>query len=1162
MNVKEHFKQIQKGVGRYYSIAREARRKGIDPVADVEIPVAMSLAEKAVGLISTLYPQINDKRIVNRILELEKEFGSLNPAIALIIAEEIAKEKFCKFKDFNEAIQAGIRVAMSYMTLGVVSSPIEGFVELKFGKTVSGEDYFKPYYAGPIRSAGGTEAGFSLVIIDYLREIFGYAKYDPIEEEAKRGVHESYMYHERVTNLQYLPREEEIEFLMKNVPVQIAGDPSADFEVYNYKDLKRVESNIIRSGFCLVLNEGLAQKAPKILGRIKKLREKGFKLSDWDFLEEFVALQNKLKKSQGSGGGGGAVYIKDLVAGRPVLGHPSRSGSFRLRYGRARNTGYSALGLHPATMRICGDFIAVGTQLKLEKPTKGCTIAAVSSIDGPIVKFRDGSVKKLNEEREARERYKDVKEILYFGDLLIPYGDFMNRNHVLEKAGYVEQYWTAELREKGGEVKEKGGVNTGTDIGASLDEDTVENTGANAMSVGFDEAVKLSKKFGIALHPKFIFYWNQINYEEFLGFVDWLGHCELKEGKLVFPYDSTSRERFVKGKRALELLGVEHKISVEFVVIEKENSKALLFNLGIEEFDDGELNGRIDRVSERLKELKEENSGEDVLGSVDKLCSVEIRDKAGTFIGARMGRPEKAKLRKLTGSPHVLFPVGEEGGRLRSFQAAMNLGYVKGEFPNFYCNNCKQERVYGKCGECGEFCVKGEEKFSEKRIDIREYFDKAKKITGVRIEDIPVVKGVRGTSNAEHDCENLAKGILRAKYGLHVNKDGTIRYDMTEMPITHFKPREIGTSFSKLRELGYEKDVNGGVLVSDEQTVEIFPHDVILPACPDTLDERADDVLLKICNFVDDELERIYGLKRFFNCKSREDFVGVLVANIAPHICTAVVGRVIGFSKTQVFLASPYMHAAMRRDCDGDESAFMLLMDLLLNFSRKFLPAHRGGTQDAPLVLSSCIKAGEVDDMIFDLDVSQEISLEVYRAGEAKKNPDSVKIEQVKGRLGGEKEFHDLFYSYDTDDVNSGPMCSAYKSLPTMNEKVDKMMELCKKIRAVDITDLARLVIERHFIRDTRGNLRKFSMQLFRCVNCNLKFRRPPLGGQCTKCGGKLMFTISEGSILKYMQKALELAREYKVSAYLLESLELTEMYIQSIFGKEKEKQESIGKWF
>jgi DNA polymerase II large subunit len=130
-----------------------------------------------------------------------------------------------------------------------------------------------------------------------------------------------------------------------------------------------------------------------------------------------------------------------------------------------------------------------------------------------------------------------------------------------------------------------------------------------------------------------------------------------------------------------------------------------------------------------------------------------------------------------------------------------------------------------------------------------------------------------------------------------------------------------------------------------------------------------------------------------------------------------------------------------------------------------------------------------------------------------------------------------------------------------MAEKVSSMMTLCRKLRSVDVSDVARLVIERHFIRDIRGNLRKFSMQAFRCVDCNESYRRVPLSGVCS-CGGKLIFTISEGSVIKYLAAALDLARTYKVSPYLLECLERAERDIQSTFGKEKEKQEALGKWF
>ena len=135
MNIDNYFEEINQKVQEQFLIAGKAREKGLDNVNRVEIPIATSLAEKAIGLISTIYPQINDKRIVERIIELEKEFGQLDSCVPFRIAEEIAKEKFCKFESLLQAIDAGIRVGFSYITLGVVSSPIEGFTGLKVKKT-------------------------------------------------------------------------------------------------------------------------------------------------------------------------------------------------------------------------------------------------------------------------------------------------------------------------------------------------------------------------------------------------------------------------------------------------------------------------------------------------------------------------------------------------------------------------------------------------------------------------------------------------------------------------------------------------------------------------------------------------------------------------------------------------------------------------------------------------------------------------------------------------------------------------------------------------------------------------------------------------------------------------------------------------------------------
>jgi DNA polymerase II large subunit len=131
-----------------------------------------------------------------------------------------------------------------------------------------------------------------------------------------------------------------------------------------------------------------------------------------------------------------------------------------------------------------------------------------------------------------------------------------------------------------------------------------------------------------------------------------------------------------------------------------------------------------------------------------------------------------------------------------------------------------------------------------------------------------------------------------------------------------------------------------------------------------------------------------------------------------------------------------------------------------------------------------------------------------------------------------------------------------------MKDKVDAAMSLAEKLRAVDASDVARLIIERHLIRDIRGNLRKFSHQEFRCVTCNEKFRRPPLLGVCHKCGGKIIFTISEGSIKKYLDQAISLADNYGIPAYTKQALNLVKLYIESIFGKETEKQIDLKKFF
>jgi DNA polymerase II large subunit len=257
------------------------------------------------------------------------------------------------------------------------------------------------------------------------------------------------------------------------------------------------------------------------------------------------------------------------------------------------------------------------------------------------------------------------------------------------------------------------------------------------------------------------------------------------------------------------------------------------------------------------------------------------------------------------------------------------------------------------------------------------------------------------------------------------------------------------------------------------------------------------------------------------------------------------------------------MHAAMRRNCDGDETCVILALDGFLNFSRQFLPDRRGGrSMDAPLVLTTLLVPEEVDTEAHGLDTARSYPLEFYQASLEYKYPWEAKVEQVKDRLRKESQYEGFGFTHSVSDMNSGVLCSAYKTLPTMLEKLGGQLELAAKIRAVKLEDVATLVIDKHFLRDIKGNLRGFTQQVFRCVACNAKYRRPPLLGACTSCKGKLVFTIAEGTIRKYLEAALKLASMDKMPLYIKQTLELLKLRIDSIFGKEATKQIELQSWF
>ena len=88
-------------------------------------------------------------------------------------------------------------------------------------------------------------------------------------------------------------------------------------------------------------------------------------------------------------------------------------------------------------------------------------------------------------------------------------------------------------------------------------------------------------------------------------------------------------------------------------------------------------------------------------------------------------------------------------------------------------------------------------------------------------------------------------------------------------------------------------------------------------------------------------------------------------------------------------------------------------------------------------------------------------------------------------------------FTHDSDDCSGGPENNPYTELESMKQKTMAQFALGELLYSVDNKVQASKLIDRHLIRDMRGNLRAFGQQSVRCPRCGAKYRRPPISGTC-----------------------------------------------------------------
>lgn len=901
------------------NIAEKARQNGGDPTPNVEIPVAEDMAERCEVLLEREYgTKIHGLAEQIRKYENDDDVES-REEMCLVIAEEFATGKLSEDFDNNaERVEAAIRTAISILTEGVVAAPIEGMGVVEIDENDDGSQFLRIPYYGPIRSAGGTAQAVSVLVADYVRDLLDIAQFKPRDDEVERYVEEIYLY-DNAVGMQYCPPKDKLRYIIRHVPIMIDGIPNSNAvgrEVDGYRDLERIEGNHPRDGMCLVVAEGIGLKAPKL----QKYAE-AFELSSWDWLDKLITGSgDDDEESEADEDDEGkeftvptraddvevlepsTKYLGDVIAGRPIFADPAEEGAFRLRYGRSRTSGHAAVGFSPATMIIVDDFIATSTQIKTERPGKAAGAVPVDGLEGPTVRLDTGELIRIDDIEMAKELDDSVEEILDLGEIGVPYGEFVENNHPLAPAGYSPEWWEREYEDAGGDATE-----------------------INHRNISLEKAISITEEYdNVPLHPEYTYLWHDIEPEEYAAIRGALNHSQkVDENTIQLPSEIAD---------ILGTILIPHHKKEKHVEISKQ-----LYDL--------------------LEMCVSENPiNDDVLGQVNQTAPFTVRPRALTRIGGRMGRPEKAERREMKPYVHSLFPIRDAGGNQRRVdKAAQNTeggddvlpgqksnnepeeyggkGVVKAQVTNRKCPECGEITwqmrcpndntitdmvpVCSACGtsnkdkELGERCKCGQgtyQQTSKRPLNVNEAFRNALDNVGERVSSIEKVKGVKRLTSDSRIPEPLEKGILRAKYDVSVFRDGTARYDMCDLPITSFKPNEIGATVEQVKELGYEETIHGEPITSDEDMLEMKIQDVIV-------NEKTGEYLVRVSKFIDELLVKYYDMDPYYNAEEPEDLIGTLMIGMAPHTSAGVVGRLIGYTRASANYAHPFFHAAKRRNC-------------------------------------------------------------------------------------------------------------------------------------------------------------------------------------------------------------------------------------------------------
>ena len=369
------------------------------------------------------------------------------------------------------------------------------------------------------------------------------------------------IYEREVGNFQFKVLDEDVDKCISSLPVEPDGVDTDPVEVVGHKKMARISTDRVSGGALRVMNDGLIGRSRKLLKLVETL-----KLDGWDWLRGLKgAVQTGIDDDDA------AVHhrMSEVITGRPVLSMTKRVGGFRLRYGRCYNTGFATVGIHSTIPILLNHAVVVGTQIKTDVPGKAATIALVDTIEPPLVRLTDGSVVQVSTAEEARKILPRIEKILYLGDILISYGDFLENNARLLPASYVEEIWALELHSK---LLTSSSNYSPTTSEAILSAERLIQLSNEPFAIvpTVKEAFEISKRFNIPLYPKYSFYWDSISIDEALLLKEKISkqyqNADIDSKEISCPFHLPIDDPTLKD--IVERLGITHSVINENDIIE------------------------------------------------------------------------------------------------------------------------------------------------------------------------------------------------------------------------------------------------------------------------------------------------------------------------------------------------------------------------------------------------------------------------------------------------------------------------------------------------------------------------------------------------------------------------------------------------------------------